>query len=62
MNKCKVYKWKLMYTSLNDNYVYEVKFSDKEEMKDYINELIQVGSIDNAEDVIVINLLANKVV
>lgn len=60
--KAKVYKWKIVYTSLNDGFIYEVKFTNKEELKSYVEQLQLIGSIDSPDDVIYINLFEKKLV
>lgn len=61
-NMCKLYRWKIVYTSLNDGVIYEVKFTHKDEVKSYIEELMLVGAIDTPEDVFIINLFEKKIV
>lgn len=61
-NICKLYRWKIVYTSLNDGLIYEVKFTHKDEVKSYVEQLQLVGAIDSPDDVIYINLFEKKLV
>ena len=62
MKECKVYKWKIVYTSLNDGFIYKVKFTNKDELKTYVEQLQLIGSIDSPDDVVYINLFKKKLV